>query len=810
QQKQKLQNLTPEEKSKIKEIVDPTVSPPTAPTQPSSPSSASAAKPTEGQSSVSPVDNSPAEQPKEAFSSIEKGFISKIKDEMRPTQQVLGTLRQFGYDVFQRTVGQKFALISSLPIGPNYRINPGDNLLVTIWGSVNDSFAMIVDDRGSVVIPKVGVVTIAGLTLAEAKELLMQRLAIVFVTDFNVDLTLKEIGAIKIYLTGEINKPGAYTTLANTTLYDAVFLGGGPTRAGTLRNIELVRNGQKIKTVDLYKFILSGSKAGDLLLQSGDVIRVPLIGKVVAISGNVNRPAIYELKGTTELSDFVELAGGITPTSYLQRIQIERRGKNIEQRAQDVNYADYLKVKNVNPVYLENLDSIAIFSIDATIRKVVYLEGSVTRSGRYELTSEMRLEDLLNKAQGLSSDAYLGRAQIFRLAPPDMHPEVLAIDLNKTKQGDLGNNPLLKEFDRVRVFSKKGIEGESKVYIAGEVNDGDKTYPLTANMRVSDLVFQAGGVKKSAYLEKAELYRAISYAKIDLYNIDLRLVLENKDKTEDLLLEKDDYLIIRRLPDYRVNSTVTLQGNFLYPGKYVLFPNERLSSVVTRAGGFTGKAFLEGAVFTRESLKQQLTSEATQLQRDLQTREERELLSIPMGLSSEENLYRTEQIKRYYDFNLNKINWEIPGRILLDLNKIRPGNEWDIVLQNGDTLTIPDQINSVTVIGDVYSSGASLLYEQGKSANYYINLCGGGNKYADLNNVTVLRANGRTEKDRWLLTIAPGDTILVPTKPGEVARYEKPFDWNQFWQTTGAAMTAITQLTTSVVTVYLLYKAAAK
>jgi len=790
-----VEKLTPKQKEEIKSMI-------------SEPKEQKEEKTAPVEEKVAPPEKLPEKEVKELkgegeLSKIEQGFLEQVKNITG------GPLKQFGYDVFDRAVGSKFALIPSIPIGPDYRINPGDKLLVTIWGNANETFDLTVDERGTVAIPKVGVVQLAGYSLADAKEILYERLANVFIVDFNIDLTIKEIGPIKIYLLGEFVNPGAYTVLANTSLYDAIFTGGGATRNGSLRNIELVRNGITMVAVDLYDFVLTGKKKNDVLLKSGDVIRGPAIGKVVAISGNVRRPGIYELKARTELSDFIGLAGGITPTTYLQRIQIERRENNRIVTAIDVNYADYLKIKSSKPAYLGNLDYISVFSIEPTVRNVVYLSGNVIRPDRYELNPGMRLMDLIVKAEGLAPDTYLERAQIYRTLPPDMRPAVIALDLNKMKAGDSQNNPVLQEFDRVRIFSRREIEGQPLVYVSGELNDGDASFPLVENMRVSDLIYLAGGIKESAYLDKAELARTEADSRIYFYALDLNRILKNKDKSQDMLLKKNDYFFVRRIPDYGLNETAVISGEVKYPGRYAICKEESLSSLIERAGGYTNKAFLDGALFIRESLKAKQAEDQQMFRNELEGRQNWELARLPVGLSAEDVDFSRQQINKKFEFSLKKLQLEIPGRIIIDLPDLRPGNEKDIILQNGDCLKIPEQVNGVTVMGEVYFPG-TILYEKGKSVGYYIDSCGGGNDFADTGKILVLRASGKVEKSGWYTSVRAGDTILMPSKPIELTRYQKPFDWGAFWDVSLKAATTVTQVATSLVTVYLLYKSIQK
>lgn len=749
-------------------------------------------------STISEGISSPFRESQE-LSKIEQGFLSILGESIsRPIQQ-------FGYDIFSKAVSNQFVLMPSIPIDPNYVIHSKDQLLVTIWGNVYDAFSLTVDERGAVNIPKIGVISIAGVSLAKAKELIYQRLSKVFVVDFNIDLTIKEIGSIKVYLLGEFNKPGAYTLLANTNLYDAVFIGGGPTKNGSLRNVELIRNGNRIKIIDLYDFVIHGNKRNDILIQSGDVIKIPSIGHVAAISGNVYRPAIYELNGRLELASFINLAGGFTPTAYLSRVQILRQQQNKMISSIDLNYSEYLKQRYSKPVYVENMDFISVFSIDSTVRNVVTISGNVIRPGTYQITPNMKLFNLLEKSQGLAPATYMKRAQINRKVKGNRKPKVISVNLELLKSGDSNNDPLIQEFDEVRIYAEKDIVGEPMVFIGGAVNDGEKKVKLVDNMKVSDLIYSAGGVKDSAYLESAELTRNIEGTNTEFFKLNLYKILKSDNKTEDIILKKNDRLFIRSIPDFGPNEVVTISGNVKYPGRYSIYKGEKISSLISRAGGFNEQAFLEGAVFVRESLKIRQSQEREKIKRDIENRRNLDLMQILPGTPLEEAEPKALQINRAYDLAIKKLDMDVPGRISINLASIQTGGAEDMILQANDSLFIPDKVNAVSVFGAVFFP-ASIMYEKGKSIDYYIESSGADPDFADTGKSVLLRSNGKVEKRTWSTHINPGDSIFVPQKPISSAVYQKPFDWNQFWSTTATNTTTLVQMATSLATLYLLIK----
>jgi protein involved in polysaccharide export with SLBB domain len=419
----------------------------------------------------------------------------------------------------------------------------------------------------------------------------------------------------------------------------------------------------------------------------------------------------------------------------------------------------------------------------------------------------MRLSDLIGEADGLLPKTYMQRAQIFRLDPPDMTPRIIVVSLNEMKKGE-ANDPFLQEFDRIRIYSEAELgEGEPMVYAAGELKDGDISCPLADNMRVSDLVFQAGGLREGADIERAELARVAAPGKVEFYNLNLRKILKEGDRTEDLLLQRDDYLFVRTTPSYGSTETVSITGNVKFPGKYALYPGEKLSSLIARAGSYTGKAFLDGAVFIRPALIKQQEGNFDKLQAELTRRKNWELAQQPVNLPSGEADFRKRQIDDLYSVSADKLALETSGRVIIDLYNVRPGSTQDILLQNGDSLYIPDQQIGVTVIGEVAFPG-TLIYERGKRAWDYVNGCGGCTAFADENKLLIVRANGRVDKGSRSSGVGPGDTIFVQSAPLQMVRYQEPFSWGVFWDNAMKATTTMVQVLTSVVTVYLLYKSA--
>jgi protein involved in polysaccharide export with SLBB domain len=467
-------------------------------------------------------------------------------------------LRQFGYDLFAR-VPTTFAPVTDVPVGPDYVIGPGDSLNILLWGGVQEGYQLEVDRNGAVALPRLGVVQVWGLTLDQVQRLLQQRFS-EFYADFRLAVTLGKLRTILVYVVGEVRQPGAYTVSSLSTIINALFASGGPTKNGSLRRIQLVRQGRRIHTLDLYDLLLRGNKSQDTALQSGDTILVPLIGAVAGVAGNVKRPAIYELDPGTTLQSLLELAGGVTALGYLQRVQVERPVANERKVVVDVDLsAPRLKAAPTDlwKTRIADGDLVRIFSILTTLENSVQLEGHTLRPGNYELKPGMRLRDVLPSYTVLLPEPYLEYGEIVRYIGVDLRRTVVPFNLGALLAGDPAQNPTLQPQDIVRVFARADFVDPPQVRISGLVHRPG-LYPLTEGMRVGDLVFRAGHVLKFAYLERAELTRRTlgqagdSAIRIE---IDLSKALEGNGEY-NLPLQDFDHLVVRQVPDIELQRDI--------------------------------------------------------------------------------------------------------------------------------------------------------------------------------------------------------------------------------------------------------------
>ena len=355
-------------------------------------------------------------------------------------------LRQFGYDLFREPVST-FAPVTDVPVGPEYILGPGDVMQAYLWGMVDNVLTLQVNRQGEIFVPRVGTIPVWGMPLGEVRRVIHDQLGKQY-AGFRMSLNLSALRSIQVFVVGEVAQPGVYTVSSLSTMVNALFAAGGPSKLGSLRTIRLIRNNRTIGAFDMYDFLLRGERARDFRLESGDTVFVPPIGPVVGVAGNVKRPAIYELSGTTRIGDLFQMAGGVSPTGYLQRVQIERVKPHTEKLILDLRLDD-LKTgsRSPNNPLVEDGDLIKVFPIDTRIYNVVFVEGSVRRPGEYELKSGMRLGDLLEPAEVLP-EAYIDRIEVIR-TKPDFTRELLTSDLRKLWQGDYSQNLLLEPGDYV-------------------------------------------------------------------------------------------------------------------------------------------------------------------------------------------------------------------------------------------------------------------------------------------------------------------------------------------------------------------------
>jgi polysaccharide biosynthesis/export protein len=721
--------------------------------------------------------------PSVEVSSIEKSLSEEQLgyDKSQPKAFQITKLTQFGYGFFRPDV-VGFAAQTDVPVGPDYVIGVGDRLILTLWGSVEGSYELEVNRNGEIVLPKIGSVKVLGTSYGQLPNLIRANLSRV-IKDYHLTVNMGKLRMMKVYLVGEVKVPGDYTISSLSTLLNALSAAGGPTKNGSLRNIQVKRGGTLVDTVDLYDFFLNGDKSRDIRLQPGDTILVPVIGPVVGIAGNVRRPAIYELKNEKTLRDIMGLCDGINPSGYLQRIQIQRVQAHVKKIVSDFNLDPKLAGKPFDEltgaIKVQDMDLVKIFPIDAALRGYVRLTGYLLRTGDYALVPGARVSSILLKDYMLP-EYYAEAGEITRLFPPDYHPEKIYFNVGKALQGDPAQDLELKEFDTVKIFSRWEKEQMPRVRIGGEIQQPGE-YRLLDNMTVRDLVIDAGNPKLTAYLKNAEISRIRKSGEmVSSYSIYVNLGNALKgDPKDNIALAPFDEVTIRKIPNWseETDRYITLKGEFVFPGVYPIYKGEKLSALIERAGGFTDKAYLKAARFTRRSVQDEQQKRMDELiaktEQDI-TKKQSEVASVA---ASSEELAATKAsldgLMRSAEMLKSK---RAEGRMVMQIAGLDTfrGGPYDIELMGGDTLYVPSTPNSVNVMGQVYNATA-FIKVPGADVSYYLKRAGGPTRDAETDDMYVVRADGSVESRQNFQSflffnnfgsaeLDSGDTLIVPQR----------------------------------------------
>ncbi len=699
-------------------------------------------------------------------------------------------LEQFGFEFFANT--QNFQADDAGLVGPDYVLGPGDTLRIDIWGNIEGHYQAEVDRNGEIVLPKVGVINVWGQTFSEAKETINRQIGKYF-KQYQVNVALDSLRSINVFLVGEVNAPGTYQVSSLSSVLTVLSAAGGPSKNGSLRDIRVLRNGQLQATIDFYDFFQSGDNSKDIRLQSGDTILIPVSGSLVGVSGDVRRPAIYELAQGETLGDLLDMAGGTISTAYLQKIRLQRVAKHNSKVVIDLSLSgEPAQVQQTLAYQLQDRDLVQISPITDTAG-YVSLAGYVARPGEYQLEPGMRLADLLLPYANLLPDYFPQMAQIVRKSLPSYREEILTVNLEQALKGDQVQNIVLQEYDEVRLFSREEMEELPEVLISGAVLRPG-VYRLFDNMTIADLVAVAGNLKRSAYTDMAELTRYTpdgKSTKIERYEVSLTDALQEHPQ-HNIKLQPDDHLIVRSIPDYQDRNMVSVKGEVLFPGNYAIGKGESLSSVIERAGGFTQKAYLRGAVFSRESLKEVQRKQVEKLIAEEQKQISRIAQEIAVGAMSSEEAKSAETLLANRKNLIEDLkNTPATGRLVIaltDLDKFRSTSQ-DIMLMDGDELIVPENPQTVNIQGEVYNS-TSMSYVPGKTVAYYLDKVGGIKSTANDEEMFVVRADGTVvskqqsgyalgwDKENWRWNLGgfnntvlyPGDSILVPEE-------FKQYDW---------------------------------
>lgn len=753
----------------------------------------------------------------------------KEKEAKKPVEKPK-ELKLFGLDFF-KTARAEFQPSPDTPVPAEYALGPGDTLEVTFSsGTGEESSARVtIDPRGQARIPNVGLMSARGLRLEEFESRLNRSLRQKY-PGLTARVSLQKIRAIQVFVAGEAARPGAYTLSGLSRLFNALYAAGGPSAVGSLRKIQVIRNNNPIAEMDLYEYLLTGRRPGDVVLQSNDTVFIPVIGPTVTLQGEVRRPAIYELRGGEMLSDALRLAGGLAPSAYARRIQVERVDAHEKRVLLDVR-AENLSDGN-SPEFavpLRSGDTISVLPVLKDRVNRVKVEGQVKRVGDYQWREGMRVSDLVREAEGLAEEeVYTQRATVYRLRE-DNSIEMLSFDLGKALSGDADQDIALRPKDRLVIYSLHEASFlDRTVQISGAVTRPG-VYERSAGMTLKDLIVQAGGALPEA-ADAVEVARpSVEPGKTDLRSVSLAKVMRG-ESPDNLVLEDRDHVSVRTTRSVaRSAKTVTILGEVAFPGKYALeSDNERLSRLIERAGGLSPEAFPEGTVFSRSvpfvlpSSQTEIASSVEKSARAL-SRQIYELEMAKYGVSvptptaepiptppAEGEAAKISAVTEMAEaattaaasaakrgaapavIRAREVSEVVKtSRLPVDLRTVmtKPGSEADLVLQDGDWITIPRRPVVVSVAGAVVSPSL-VFFKEGKDIEYYVGQCGGYARDADRRQTVVIHPNGRVLSRREVSTIELGDIVVVPTKALSAPR-DKWERWSEVLRAIGSvAVTA--------------------
>lgn len=705
--------------------------------------------------------------------------LQSLKDLYAQVPLQSGVLSRFGADVFMNGSGNPQQIPMDLPVGPDYVVGPGDNLTIDLWGGISQRLTRTIDRQGRIALPEVGTVVLAGQTLKEAQETIQKALSTQY-QSLKISVSVAQLRSVRVYVVGDVEHPGAYDISSMSTPMNALYAAGGPTVRGSMRSIRHFRGRQLLREVDLYEFLLHGVQDGSDRLEPGDTILVPPVGPQVAVTGMVRRPAIYELKNDADLAHVIDMAGGALAASSLDEIKVDRIQAHQRRLTLSVDVPPYKDgaadavQKALATFKVQDGDRVMVGSILPFADSTVYLSGHVFRPGKYPFHKGMTVNELIKSYQDLLPEPAT-RAEIIRLVPPDFHPETIEFKLTDIIGGD---DPIeLQPFDTIRVLGRYEADAPH-VYIYGEVLQPGE-YPLSADMTAASLVRMAGGFKRSAFTQNADIASYVvkngSRILTEHRQVDIGKAVGG-DHAVDARLQPGDVVTIHQLAGWAdIGMSVTLKGEVMFPGTYGIHEGEKLSSLIKRAGGFRPTAYPEGSVLDRVQVKELAERSRQELIQRIQMAGAGNA-KVAAGSSAGEAMATMQAIQAQQQQVLATLKSQpASGRLVVHIsNDI---SRWentttDVELRSSDTITVPKRPNFVLISGQVYNPSA-ISFEPGRNADWYLKQAGGPTGLANKNGIFIIRANGAVVAQGGsgmfhgsvLSTrMLPGDSIVVPDK----------------------------------------------
>ena len=798
-------------------------------------------------------------------------------------------LTRFGEEVFRNGTGNFDELPMDLPVGPDYVLGPGDGLSIELWGGISQHLQRVVDREGRVALPEAGAVQVTGRSLGDVQQLVQSVLRGEF-RDVHADVSLARLRTVRVYVVGDVLRPGAYDVSSLSTPLNALYQAGGPTSRGSLRILRLLRGQQLVAEIDLYDLLLHGVRSKLERLQAGDTIMVPPLGAELTVEGMVRRPAIYELNHEGDLAEALQLAGGVLNTGTLRHIEVERvvahESRSMLRLDLPENNNQEAVTSALEAFKIQDGDKIRISPILPYSEQTVYLDGHVFHPGKHAYREGMRVTDLVHSYTDLLPEPASRHAEIIRLTPPDYTPQVIAFNLADAlaRKGSGGEdnvqNLTLKAFDTVRIFGRYDFEDPPTITISGEVRHPGE-HVTNGETHLRDAVYLAGGVTRDALLNDAQVFRRTANGKLKVLSVNLEramagdaadnVPLEPKDRvfihrnlskvdppavkiegevarpgkyplgedmsaaqlvrlagglrrgafTEtadltrytvengaqvmgehvavpiaralagdadtDVRLHDGDVLTIRQLAGWNdVGSVITVKGEVMHPGDYGIQEGERLSSVLKRAGGLRADAYPYGAILERRQVRELEQKNRADLIRQVQAQQST-LKLIPDVGDADEKVAKDAVIGQWHA-TLDELKSTPPeGRLVIHISK--NVGKWantpaDVEVRAGDTLLIPKTPTYVMVSGQVYNPTA-ITYRPGKNAGWYLHQAGGPTNMANKKAVFVVRADGSVVGGKGGSEWFTGDSLSAELRPGDMVFVpEKALGGTPAWKST--------------------------
>lgn len=651
--------------------------------------------------------------------------------------------RLFGFQLFN-SENLTFTPNVNLPVSNTYILGPGDEIMISVWGNSQQNYSLVVDKSGIVSIPTVGSIRVGGYKFEEVQSILKNRLASIY-SDLNsgnpqtfVDITMGTLRSINVSVIGEVFYPGTYTLPGTSTAFNALYLSGGPNILGSFRDIRILREGKVFKFLDVFDYLINGNSDVNCSLNDGDVILVPSYEIRIRLGGELKRIGIFEAKRGETIDDIISFAGGYTENAYKSRIELYRR---------DSKEHSFLDIDStlIKSVIVQNGDSLSVGKILPRFSNIVTIDGAVFHPGNYQLSDSLTLGDLIKKADGYKEDVFLNRGLISR-QNPDLTRRNIYFDPKNVLDGS-GDLSLQKN-DVITIYSIFDLKEEQFVQVYGEVLRPG-TFPYENGITLSSAILMSKGFRESGSEVLIEVSRRISkedMAKVGepivrLFQFQVGRDLKISEADANFTLMPFDQVFIRKAPSYQERAIIKLKGEVIYSGDYsISSKKERISEIISRAGGLSPDAYPKGAMLTR-----------------------------PIILSKNQLRLRQELMAKDSLLKFSDLNFEVVGINLESILK-NPGGQEDIYVQAGDELTVPIFKQTIKVSGEVANS-MSVTYRDGLSAKKYINKAGGFSLMAKKNRTYVIYPNGEADVTRSFLffrsypSVTAGSEIVVPPKP---------------------------------------------